>query len=214
MVVFDLFIHSWRLKMGCLSLCVRGVRLDGLEQGMMQIEFSDQPQRMLACKAVSRSFLGWLMVLWILIDLAVGQYPYPWLFTSRQQLISPWFLDGAWLLVIYFAGKTWWSIINLLSSSMISHYHPWPAILHHCSPWLTVINQYLLLQSWLLISTAVASHQEVVLFLLTPQSKVRLHNGGSNAPINLSLGLTGSTGAFLEVAGQVGHPSWAVRWWR
>ena len=47
--------------------------------------------------------------------------------------------------------------------------------------------------------------QEVVLFLLTPGSKVRLHNGGSNAPINLSLGLTGSTGAFLEVAGKVWH---------
>ena len=47
--------------------------------------------------------------------------------------------------------------------------------------------------------------QEVVLFLLTPGSKVRLHNGGSNAPINLSLGLTGSAGAFLEVAGEVGH---------
>lgn len=45
--------------------------------------------------------------------------------------------------------------------------------------------------------------EEVVLFLLTPGSKVRLHNGGSNAPINLSLGLTGSTGAFLEVAGKV-----------
>ncbi|CAK9099007.1 unnamed protein product [Durusdinium trenchii] len=45
--------------------------------------------------------------------------------------------------------------------------------------------------------------EEVVLFLLTPGSKVRLHNGGSNAPINLSLGLTGSAGAFLEVAGEV-----------
>ena len=47
-------------------------------------------------------------------------------------------------------------------------------------------------------------HQEVVLFLLTPGSKVRLHNGGSNAPINLSLGLTGSNGAFLEVSGEAG----------
>eukprot|EP00434_Breviolum_minutum_P019039 symbB.v1.2.016784.t2/scaffold1290.1/size126440/5 len=45
--------------------------------------------------------------------------------------------------------------------------------------------------------------EEVVLFLLTPGSKVRLHNGGSNAPINLSLGLTGSNGAFLEVSGEV-----------
>jgi len=50
--------------------------------------------------------------------------------------------------------------------------------------------------------------QEVVLFLLTPGSKVRLHNGGSNAPINLSLGLTGSTGAFLEVAGKVRTVGW------
>ncbi|CAJ1337292.1 unnamed protein product, partial [Effrenium voratum] len=44
--------------------------------------------------------------------------------------------------------------------------------------------------------------EEVVLFLLTPGSSVRLHNGGSNAPINLSLGLKGSSGAFLEVAGE------------
>ena len=39
--------------------------------------------------------------------------------------------------------------------------------------------------------------------MLTPGSRVRLHNGGSNAPINLSLGLTGSSGSFIEVAGEV-----------
>lgn len=44
--------------------------------------------------------------------------------------------------------------------------------------------------------------EEVVLFLLAPGSSVRLHNGGSNAPLNLHLGLTGCEGAHLEVAGQ------------
>lgn len=44
--------------------------------------------------------------------------------------------------------------------------------------------------------------EEVVVFLLAPGSRVRLHNGGSNVPINLSLGLSGCNGSFLEVAGQ------------
>lgn len=44
--------------------------------------------------------------------------------------------------------------------------------------------------------------EEVVLFLLAPGSKVRLHNGGSNAPLNLHLGLSGCDGAHLEVAGE------------
>eukprot|EP00933_Yihiella_yeosuensis_P035914 TRINITY_DN2957_c1_g1_i1.p1 TRINITY_DN2957_c1_g1~~TRINITY_DN2957_c1_g1_i1.p1 ORF type:complete len:419 (+),score=64.80 TRINITY_DN2957_c1_g1_i1:69-1325(+) len=44
--------------------------------------------------------------------------------------------------------------------------------------------------------------EEVVLFLLAPGSSVRLHNGGSNVPINLSLGLTGCEGSFVEVAGE------------
>merc|ERR1712039_347093 len=45
--------------------------------------------------------------------------------------------------------------------------------------------------------------EEVVVFLLAPGSRVRLHNGGSNVPINISLGLSGCKGSFLEVAGQV-----------
>ena len=40
--------------------------------------------------------------------------------------------------------------------------------------------------------------EEVVFLLLAPDSRVRLHNGGSNVPINVSLGLTGCGGAFLE----------------
>ena len=43
--------------------------------------------------------------------------------------------------------------------------------------------------------------EEVVVFLLSPGTKVRLHNGGSNVPINLSLGLVGCSGSFCEVAG-------------
>ncbi|CAE8664274.1 unnamed protein product, partial [Polarella glacialis] len=44
--------------------------------------------------------------------------------------------------------------------------------------------------------------EEVVMFLLSPGSRVRLHNGGSNVPINLSLGLSGCEGSYLEVAGE------------
>lgn len=44
--------------------------------------------------------------------------------------------------------------------------------------------------------------EEVVFFLLTPGSRVQLHNGGSNAPINVGLGLRGCGGSFLEVAGE------------
>jgi len=44
--------------------------------------------------------------------------------------------------------------------------------------------------------------EEVVLFLLAPGSRVRLHNGGSNAPLNVHLGLSGCDGAFMEVGGQ------------
>eukprot|EP00928_Gymnodinium_smaydae_P016924 TRINITY_DN16422_c0_g1_i1.p1 TRINITY_DN16422_c0_g1~~TRINITY_DN16422_c0_g1_i1.p1 ORF type:complete len:414 (-),score=102.74 TRINITY_DN16422_c0_g1_i1:16-1257(-) len=44
--------------------------------------------------------------------------------------------------------------------------------------------------------------EEAVLFLLAPGSRVRLHNGGSNVPINLSLGLFGCEGSHLEVAGE------------
>jgi len=44
--------------------------------------------------------------------------------------------------------------------------------------------------------------EEVVLFRLTPGSKVRLHNGGSNVPINMSLGLRGCEGSWIEVAGE------------
>lgn len=45
--------------------------------------------------------------------------------------------------------------------------------------------------------------EEVVVFLLSPGSRVRLHNGGSNVPVNLSLGLAGCGGSFCEVAGEV-----------
>ncbi|CAE7683577.1 ASPH [Symbiodinium pilosum] len=45
--------------------------------------------------------------------------------------------------------------------------------------------------------------EEVVVFLLTPGTRVRLHNGGSNVPINLSLGLEGCSGSKCEVAGEV-----------
>ena len=65
-------------------------------------------------------------------------------------------------------------------------------------------NGPILTTCFLLPHTSRQLHQEVVLFLLTPGSKVRLHNGGSNAPVNLSLGLTGSNGAFLEVASEAG----------
>eukprot|EP00403_Amphidinium_massartii_P005021 CAMPEP_0178374672 /NCGR_PEP_ID=MMETSP0689_2-20121128/2496_1 /TAXON_ID=160604 /ORGANISM="Amphidinium massartii, Strain CS-259" /LENGTH=375 /DNA_ID=CAMNT_0019994647 /DNA_START=31 /DNA_END=1155 /DNA_ORIENTATION=- len=44
--------------------------------------------------------------------------------------------------------------------------------------------------------------EEVVLFRLTPRSKVQLHNGGSNVPINMSLGLRGCEGSWVEVAGE------------
>jgi len=44
--------------------------------------------------------------------------------------------------------------------------------------------------------------EEAVLFLLAPGSHVRLHNGGSNVPINVSLGLVGCSGTWLEVAGE------------
>eukprot|EP00931_Biecheleriopsis_adriatica_P119058 TRINITY_DN94344_c0_g1_i1.p1 TRINITY_DN94344_c0_g1~~TRINITY_DN94344_c0_g1_i1.p1 ORF type:complete len:418 (-),score=87.56 TRINITY_DN94344_c0_g1_i1:40-1272(-) len=44
--------------------------------------------------------------------------------------------------------------------------------------------------------------EEVVVFLLAPGSRVHLHNGGSNVPINVSLGLSGCEGSFLEVAGE------------
>lgn len=41
--------------------------------------------------------------------------------------------------------------------------------------------------------------EEVVLFLLAPGSRVRLHNGGSNATINVHVGLSGCEGAFMKV---------------
>eukprot|EP00927_Polykrikos_kofoidii_P074877 TRINITY_DN70927_c0_g1_i1.p1 TRINITY_DN70927_c0_g1~~TRINITY_DN70927_c0_g1_i1.p1 ORF type:complete len:428 (-),score=53.63 TRINITY_DN70927_c0_g1_i1:23-1306(-) len=44
--------------------------------------------------------------------------------------------------------------------------------------------------------------EEAVLFLLAPGTSVHLHNGGSNVPLNFSLGLSGSAGTHIEVAGQ------------
>jgi len=44
--------------------------------------------------------------------------------------------------------------------------------------------------------------EEVVFFLLAPGSRIRLHNGGSNVPINIALGLCGCSDAFVEVAGE------------
>lgn len=44
--------------------------------------------------------------------------------------------------------------------------------------------------------------EEVVFFLLAPGSRVRLHNGGSNVPINLHLGISGCDGAYIDVAGE------------
>mmetsp|Transcript_49676 Transcript_49676/g.144059 ORF Transcript_49676/g.144059 Transcript_49676/m.144059 type:complete len:412 (-) Transcript_49676:374-1609(-) len=44
--------------------------------------------------------------------------------------------------------------------------------------------------------------EEVVVFLLAPGSRVRLHNGGSNAPINVALGLSGCNDSYIEVAGE------------
>merc|ERR1712224_628494 len=40
--------------------------------------------------------------------------------------------------------------------------------------------------------------EEVVFFLLAPGSSVRLHNGGSNVPLNLSLGLRGCADNFID----------------
>lgn len=44
--------------------------------------------------------------------------------------------------------------------------------------------------------------EEVVVFLLAPGSRVRLHNGGSNVPINVTLGLSGCADSYIEVAGE------------
>mmetsp|Transcript_11579 Transcript_11579/g.30976 ORF Transcript_11579/g.30976 Transcript_11579/m.30976 type:complete len:404 (+) Transcript_11579:49-1260(+) len=44
--------------------------------------------------------------------------------------------------------------------------------------------------------------EEVVFFLLAPGSRVHIHNGGSNVPLNMSLGLRGCAGSHLEVAGE------------
>lgn len=43
--------------------------------------------------------------------------------------------------------------------------------------------------------------EEAVFFLLAPGTRVRLHNGGSNGSINLSLGLRGCAGSHIEVGG-------------
>eukprot|EP00929_Paragymnodinium_shiwhaense_P080938 TRINITY_DN42251_c0_g1_i1.p1 TRINITY_DN42251_c0_g1~~TRINITY_DN42251_c0_g1_i1.p1 ORF type:complete len:409 (+),score=77.82 TRINITY_DN42251_c0_g1_i1:74-1300(+) len=45
--------------------------------------------------------------------------------------------------------------------------------------------------------------EEAVFLYLAPKTVVHLHNGGSNVPINLSFGLTGSQGNSLEVGGEV-----------
>lgn len=48
----------------------------------------------------------------------------------------------------------------------------------------------------------VYNSEEVTLFRTTPGTKVLLHNGGVNARLNVSLGLKGCAGAWLEVAGE------------
>ena len=47
-----------------------------------------------------------------------------------------------------------------------------------------------------------ANQVEIVFFLTEPGSTVALHNGGTNARLNMHIGLLNLEGSYIEVAGQ------------